>query len=374
MKKLVIIYLISSLEKTGPNNILIGIIRHLDQTKFTPIIYTLSSERVGSMKKDFEDLGIRVETFSKSRAAMWMLGKNNLLKIVQEEQPDIIHSHGIRADKAVADVYKELQKRGILTVSTIHCFFAEDYRLMFNAVIGSIVTKKHLKILNHIDIPICCSQALSEKYKEKYGLQFDYINNGINIDNFMPPETYSERKNIRKKLGLPEKKTIFIVVGNLENRKEPLLIIKAFKGAKTNRNAILIFLGDGELKEKCSKEIEGKANILLCGKVKNVHDYLKCADIYISASLSEGLPNAMLEAGAAGLEMIVSDIPQQTKIFEESNIEVETFACHDQKKLSKVIEENIWKEHEINKNMAHFIRMYFSSEYMSENYQKIYTR
>lgn len=374
MKKLIIVYLISRMKNTGPNRVLMGIVRHLDRSKFIPVIYTLSDGDSDGMKKEFEDLGIRVETFAKNRLVMWVSGKGTLLNMLEKEKPDVIHSHGLRADKVVADSSGELKKRGIASVSTIHCFFLEDYTLMLPSFIGVIISEKHIRILRGIETPVCCSQALSEKYQEKYGLLFEYVNNGIDVNRFIPLETYTERKYLREKLGLPEKKAILVVIGILEQRKNPLLIIKAFKKVKENQEAVLVFLGDGGLKETCLQEIGGSSNILLCGNVENVEDYLKCADVYISASSSEGLPNAMLEAGAAGLEMILSDIPQQTKIFEESKIEVQTFSCHDQENLTELMGKMIRQQHKTNKEMMRYINTYFSSANMSENYQKIYIR
>ena len=72
----------------------------------------------------------------------------------------------------------------------------------------------------------------------------------------------------------------------------------------------LTLLGDGEDREKIKNAI--KANnadsyIFTLGLKKNVEDYLKKSDIYVSASKTEGLPLSILEAMACGLPVVATD-------------------------------------------------------------------
>lgn len=372
MKKLSVMYLVSTLKKTGPTNVLYGIVDKLDRSQFEPVIYTLSKEPKESMREDFERLGIRVESFGKSRIKMWAAGNREFLNIMKKETPDVLHTHCIRADQAMVKGLKYMKKETLL-ISTLHSYFDEDYVLQFGTVMGKLVAKKHIKLIRNIDKAICCSTALSDKYYMNYGLKLPYINNGVDIEKFKPVQSLAEKKFLRRKLGLPEDVKIFIVVGGISKGKDPLTVIKAFEKLEKEGSATLLFLGKGDLEEICRKEIGDRKDIIMGGHKENVAEYLRASDVYISASLTEGLPNAMLEAGAVGLEMIVSNIPQQTCIFKDSNCKIEMFCCGDSSRLKELVEKKIKERRQsANWEIAHHIETYFSSESMSKAYQKIY--
>lgn len=73
--------------------------------------------------------------------------------------------------------------------------------------------------------------------------------------------------------------------------------------------------------------------VLFAGEIPNAALYLKALDIFVFTSLDEGLPNVILEAGAAGLPIITWDlpfyreiIPKQQDGFLVPSGDIETFA------------------------------------------------
>lgn len=106
-----------------------------------------------------------------------------------------------------------------------------------------------------------------------------------------------------------------ISVGRLQKQKNPELLLDAFiKMHKEERfkDYKLIYYGDGELK----KELERKCaqncltdNVVFAGMVNNVAEKLKTASIFVMASDYEGMPNALMEAMAAGVPVISTDCP-----------------------------------------------------------------
>ena len=72
----------------------------------------------------------------------------------------------------------------------------------------------------------------------------------------------------------------------------------------------LIFVGDGPYLEKVKSKVALKGfqnKILFTGNVKNVSEYYNQASIFAFTSISEGFPNALLEASAHGLACISFD-------------------------------------------------------------------
>lgn len=309
MKKINVLYIISNLTKCGPVNILYGIIKNMSNDKFNINILTLSKEKDNSMLNEFKALDINVYDMNISRVGMQIYGKRKFQKIVNKINPDIIHTHGIRA---------ELYSSRYITkniFTTIHNYPHKDFIMEYGKVLGSYMVNKEIKIIKKISNPIACSKSISEEIKSLFNCDIDYIQNGIDIKKYNKI-TNLEKISLKNKLGINKNSKIIISVGRLIDRKNPIKIIESFIQSNIKDEYTLIMLGDGNLKEECEKY--SCKNILVLGEVSNVSDYLNIADIFISSSKAEGLPNAVLEAMACGLMVILSDINPHKEIIDNN--------------------------------------------------------
>jgi len=145
------------------------------------------------------------------------------------------------------------------------------------------------------------------------------IPNGVDEKIFYPMKV-GERERLRKKLDY-EGKVVFLYSGRLvKNKGLELGIIAAAEVVKTNKNFLLVFLGRGELEKgikKIAEELGLEGFVRFEGLVNNVAEYLNASDIFIFPSLSEGMPNALLEAMACGLPVIASNIGGVIDILED---------------------------------------------------------
>lgn len=99
-----------------------------------------------------------------------------------------------------------------------------------------------------------------------------------------------------------------LMIGSLTPEKDP---VRALRAVSALPEANLRFVGDGPL----AAQLESEANHLdmvdrieLVGSVADVSAHLEWADVLILTSLSEGLPGAILEAGAAGVPTVAVDV------------------------------------------------------------------
>lgn len=70
--------------------------------------------------------------------------------------------------------------------------------------------------------------------------------------------------------------------------------------------------GDGDLKEELEtliQELHLTENVQLCGKVADLKDRIKGASAFVLSSDYEGMPNALMEAMAAGIPVVSTDCP-----------------------------------------------------------------
>lgn len=105
---------------------------------------------------------------------------------------------------------------------------------------------------------------------------------------------------------------VVVTAGRLSEQKNQKLLIDTVKELKKEGMEIkLIILGDGPLKQELQEYVEkaglGEA-VKMPGNVDNIEDYFAEADIFALSSIYEGLPLVILEAMAAGLPILTTDV------------------------------------------------------------------
>lgn len=356
-----VLYLVSTLKRSGPTNQLSYIIKYLDRKKYTPIVLTLSPEPVDSLKPLFiENLGVEVRTLGLSRLKGLFFAKSTLKKYIQINNIDLIHSQGIRADGLVSSL-------NIPRVSTLRNYPFYDYPMTYGRFFGYMMARAHLKYLKKVDRPVVVSESVSNMLSNMNNYQIDYIQNGVDLDRFQQVC----KVHLRDNLNIPTNSKVFISVGHLSKRKDPVTIIEAFKLANI-KDSILIFLGDGQLFDDCRNMIDD-SQINLVGKVDNVIEYLMASDYFISASLAEGLPNTVLEAMAAKLPCILSDIAPHREIAEVGNNTSLIFEAGKIDGLKNQIMSIINLDYEsMSLSSYQIVDKYLNAKKMSKCYQKKY--
>lgn len=304
-----ILFVVSTLESSGPTNQLYQLISHLDRSIWQPHILTLSPEPSKSRLADFEQLGLSVSSLSLSRIAGLVVGGSRLRRFLNKFQPEIVHSQGIRPDSLLSALEFECP-----WVATSRNYPPEDYPTKFGALKGSLMARKHLSVLARCNHLVACSRSIRARLSD-LGIAAEPIQNGVGClsgDISGAP--------LMKELSHP----IFISVGSLIPRKNMGLLVSAFEMLPADKKGSLVILGDGP-EMQWLQEHSGK-NVHLVGSVENVADYLAGADIFVSSSLSEGLPNTVLEALSVGLPAVLSDIESHKEISAEAPSATQIFA------------------------------------------------
>jgi len=131
---------------------------------------------------------------------------------------------------------------------------------------------------------------------------------GVNLENNLAAD--DSGLNVRRSLGIPEDSLMLVSVGEVNKNKNHAAIIKAI--AKTGRSDIhYLICGKGALENELkilSKELGIEKQIHIPGFCENISEINKTADVFCFPSFREGLGLAALEAMAAGLPIITSDI------------------------------------------------------------------
>ncbi len=364
-----ITYLASTLRTTGPTNQLYAIIQYLDKQRFDAQIITLSPEPEHTQLPRFQKLGLPITSLNLSRWNGLIKAKEQLKKIFRTDPPDLIHSQGIRSDRLV-----EKLDLKIPSVKTIRTYPQDDYRLKFGVFLGTIMSISHLNLVKKSVNVVACSESLAQRFRQEKNIQLNFIANGVD-NTYFKKASPDHKSGLRRKLGIDDSKFVFIVIGNLVALKDISSIIHVFKENDFGGRAVLIIAGDGP-QETHLKALAGEnAHIRFVGRVKNALDYYQASDFFISASLSEGLPNAVMEAMACGLPVILSKLPAHMEIMKTIEPYPYFFNFKDvqgiRNKIMQIIDDNYPL---LSEKMLHVINTNFTSKIMSEKYQNLYTK
>jgi glycosyltransferase involved in cell wall biosynthesis len=167
-------------------------------------------------------------------------------------------------------------------------------------------------VLGHTDVLACDCQTVRMR-AEQLGMPGDRIMVfpwGVDLEHFSPGDGAA----IRRKLGWGSE---FIVLWtrSWERRYGVETFVRAFLRASNEMpNLRLIMLGGGSLERRIRqllKTAERSRHVFFGGQAgyAELPSYYHAADLYASASLSDGSSISLLEALACGLPAVVSDIP-----------------------------------------------------------------
>jgi glycosyltransferase involved in cell wall biosynthesis len=147
------------------------------------------------------------------------------------------------------------------------------------------------------------------------------IYNGVNSTKFTPNE--EKKRKYRKKLKLSEDDFVVLFVGRAAIQKRPDIAINV-----ANKLPDYKFIFCGITEEQAKKYGKISSNCYFEGMVEKISEYYNIADVFFQPSGSEGLSNAMLEAMATGLAVIVSkDAGEAQVIIQEG---VNGFLCKNE--------------------------------------------
>uniref|UniRef100_A0A832G7B7 Glycosyltransferase family 1 protein n=1 Tax=Ignavibacterium album TaxID=591197 RepID=A0A832G7B7_9BACT len=241
----------------------------------------------------------------------------NLVSIFRREKPTIVHTH--------------TPKAGLLGMLAARLL---DVPIRLHTVGGMpLVEAKGMKrtLLNFTEkITYKCSHSV---YPNSFGLRNIILQNklcpasklkvianggtnGIDADyfsvkSFSDPEV--ERKKLRESLSIKEDEIAFLFVGRIAVEKGVYELVDVFEDLSNKYKIKLIFIGTfekeyGSLNEEYIEKILKNDRILFLGRFDDVRPYYLLSDIFVLPSYREGLPGAVLEAGAMELPCIVTDI------------------------------------------------------------------
>jgi len=143
------------------------------------------------------------------------------------------------------------------------------------------------------------------------------IRNALPLDEIetAQPATWEE-------IGLESEQQVVLYVGRFHPHKNLSTLLLALCEVVSRPGIVAVLCGDGPLQEFIKRRLNEyliAGRVLLPGYVSAVWNWMKRADVFVSVSLLEGHPNAVLEAMACGCPLVVSDILSHREFLDEQS-------------------------------------------------------
>jgi len=167
------------------------------------------------------------------------------------------------------------------------------------------------------------SHSIAKQMIDEFGIpkhNTHVIPNGVDLATYKIATT-ENRKELRNILGLPKNSRVISSVGWLKPVKGHRYLLEAFSLFTKNNPGewVLVLLGEGELEDELkaqAKKLLIFENVYFVGFQDNVQDWLGASDLMVSATLSEGLSNALIEATATGLPIVATNVGGNPEVVE----------------------------------------------------------
>lgn len=288
----------------GSENLIYSLARNLDRKKFNPEIAWFYGEKIYDQ---FKKLEIPLYHIPKLKR-FDILTMKKLGDILKKDDIDIVNAHHFMP--MFYAFYGSKIKHGVKLVYTEHSKWEIEQVSFKWKIIGYYLMKK-------LDAVVGVSKLVTDSLQNKFKItpaKIHTIKNGIEIDKF----TKNKNKFLKDKLNIADDTTVIGIIANFRKIKNHIFLLKAFNELLQKDNKVkLLLIGkgfkndpentEGEIRKFIyEKKIDKK--VLLLGHRSDIPALLSIIDIFCLTSKKEGLPLSILEAMAAGIPIVGTDV------------------------------------------------------------------
>lgn len=306
---------------------------------------TNSQEKINGFAKDMRAKGVHIVhvDFSRRIRKIGQQMKSIIqVKRLLKRKFDLIHCHSPTCAAIVrAEAEKYRKACGTKVFYTAHGFHFFKGSPLKNWLLFYPAEKL---MSRYTDVLITINEEDYRRAQEKFYAKKTVYIPGVGVDTKKFCGKSINRENKRRELGLKESELMLLSVGELNANKNHELTIKALSILKKEEPDIFeqtqyFICGKGELKnylEKLVRSLGLEKHIHFLGYRSDAVSIYTAADVFIFTSKREGLPMALMEAMAAGLPVICTNVRGNTDLVRHGKegyvtsykaIEVKEFLC-----------------------------------------------
>ena len=237
-----------------------------------------------------------------------------LRRVFREEKPDLIHTHGVKANFFSRLAARDLED--VPLVTTVHSLLRFDYENYLSYRVASWMERVTRRYNSHY---IAVSRPIGESLLDEHipPEQLTVVHHGIDVDRFRPAEAGDEemlarRRAMRAEWGVPDDAYVIGSVGRLVRLKGIDYAIRAMtQVVLAEPRAHLVIIGQGPEEARLralTGELGLERHVTFGGFRNDIPDCMRAFDCFVSPSQSEGLGLNILEAMATRLPVVITSV------------------------------------------------------------------
>lgn len=293
-----VLYLLNYAGKAGTERYVETLVKYLSADGRVEPYFAYNLE--GLLVERLKDLGVPVRQIPMNSRFDFKAAKA-LAKLCEEWDIDLIHCHYLR-ENYIAMLAKRYNKK-IRVVYTNHFVMGNN-----------AVTRLSNRLLDKKQDQMIAVCNVGKKQLIENGWSGDHIQvifNAVDLDAWAGPKSES---TLRAELGIPEDRFVMLCASRFADDKGHLYLIDSVKRLTelSNLPFTLVLAGDGELLEPTKAHARElgltEDQVKFIGFRKDIKNLYKGSDLYVNSSRHEALSFLIVEAMAAGLPVIATNM------------------------------------------------------------------
>jgi len=327
--KICVMQIVSNLDIGGAQEVVRTLAENLEKIGCRSVVVTFKD---GPLRTNIEHLGIPVEILPSRQHDITALPnflkdmlrtRRALLALIKKHDADVIQTHLLRSlDFLVLSLRLQTRVQIFWTFHNARFDLREEHlakhKWLFKPkrwgyhVLYSLCTRGVNRLIAvSEEVKTSIIQTLPSIPQKK----IIAIANSVDVQRY---DKHRERTALRRSLGLAERHQVAAVVATFKEQKGHRYLLDALPDVlKMFPNLVVLFIGDGELKETLQNrtlELGLKNNVQFLGNRQDVPALLAASDLFILPSLWEGLPMALIEAMASELPIIATQVSGTSQV------------------------------------------------------------
>lgn len=280
----------------------------------------ISDHRIRSFQKELGEMHVHYHQIPIPRNLKDIDGivrsYRNLCHLMYAYKFDLVHCQSPIGGVVARLACRKERRKGTRVIYTAHGFHFYKGAPLMNWLLYYPVERW---MVHYTDILLTINKEDEVRAKGFAGEKVRYIP-GVGID-ARGIGRQAPDEDVRRRLEIPNDAVLLVSVGELNANKNHEIVLRALSNLKMD-NLYYIICGQGALDSHLHglcRELGIEGQVRMPGFLEDVISVLKASDIYVFPSKREGLSVALMEAMAAGLPVVCSQIRGNTDLIQEGH-------------------------------------------------------
>lgn len=232
-------------------------------------------------------------------------------------QPRIVHTHQAKAGTLgrLAAIAYNATRRASRRARVVHTYHGHVFEGYFGRITSAVFIAIERLLARRTDAIIAISGRIRHALLDSYHIgtpdKIVVIPLGFDLDALAGIDDRA-RQTARAALGVPERATVVATVGRLTEIKQPDLFLQMAQAVSLAvPDAVFLLVGDGELRPALEAQAVAAGlsdRVRFLGWRGDLTTIYGATDVFVLTSRNEGTPVALIEAMAAGVASVSTDV------------------------------------------------------------------